>query len=437
MKLIQDWTPYNDSLLFKSSDEYFKNSGKEAFSNEGKSKKHVVPNELTNCIAHARSIAVFVRENLRNYPADQKIKILEVGSGSGIFARHFLMCMQELQLLHRVEYLVSEYSRVGLEHMQASGVLDGFEENKHYRFVHLDLLNPSDSKLLNGEAYQVENISVSIMNYIACVLPMTLLCRDLESGHLQELNLRLYEKPNVEYDLDYLENLHQEWSWQDYDPMIESDLEKKYANFLDRHLKSCDPGDYIYYAYGTLEVIKNLLSFTDDNGFIFVADMPRITQAKDPYKIYANSIAHPVNDGLIVQYASDQGAELVRSADLHYILMRMFIFKNTNSLEMFKNLFQQEYLDKNDANLLIELRILISQFTSKYSAKLMKQLIDQMLVIDNVSYESQLLLARYYFLSGEIDRAKDAYVRASELDFLGNMDVYGGSLKQLLELELG
>lgn len=433
MRIVQDWMPYKDSLLFRCSDEYFKNAGQEAFSNEGKDKKHVVPNEMTNCIAHARSIANFVKDNLEFYPSDQKIKILEIGSGSGIFAKHFLICARELEILDRVEYLVTEYSLVGLKQIQSNNVLGEFIENENYRFINLDILNPSNAKDLDGNPYILENISVSILNYILCVLTQTLVRNTLEPS-LEELFIRFKENSNTKYDLDYLENLIPEQEWRTYKKDSQTDLEKKFWDILHEHIKYNQDQEYISYCYKSLEVLDILLSISNENSFIFIAEMPNRIHAANPYKIYANTIAQPINDGLIANYANSKKVEMIRSIDHHYPLVRMLIFKNKNRTEAFIKRFTQEYLEKNDSNLLIELRAMLSQFSSKYSCSIMKILIDRLFEIDKYSYESHLLVARYYFLNNELSKARAALDLAERLDHLGNLAIQGGNLKELLEL---
>ena len=433
MRLIQDWQAYNDSLLFKSTEEYFKNAGKEAFSNEGKDKKHVVPNEMTNSIAHARSLANFVKENLVNYPAHEKIKILEIGSGAGIFAKHFLICAREMNFIDRIEFLVTEYSRISLEQIKISNILKDFKENSNYKFVLLDILNPNQAKDLNGNKYEINNISVSIMNYILCVLPLTLI-RKTPEGDLQELFLRFHEKEGTPQDLNYLENLIQEQEWRNYDFNKETDLEKKYFRILEQHLDNHNEG-FSFYSYGSLAVIDNILEFSNENAFIFVAEMPNLINAALPYKIYANSIAHPINDGLISTLINSKNLEIIRSIDQHYPLMRMFIMKNPENLKSFVQQFEQEYIEKNDSNLIIELRGMISQFTSKYSCETMKALIDKLIKIDKYSYETKLLLARYYFLANDLEQSRIAYLEAKNLDYLGNLEIHSGPLKKILELE--
>jgi hypothetical protein len=433
MRIVQDWMPYKDSLLFRWSDEYFKNSGQEAFSNEGKNKKHVVPNEMTNSIAHARSIANFVKDNLEFYPKDEKFKILEIGSGSGVFAKHFLICARELNILDRIEYLVTDYSLVGLKQIQSNNILKEFIENENYRFIHLDILNPKDATDLDGNPYALENISASILNYILCVLGQTFVRSSTEVG-LQELYIRFKEQANTKFDLDYLESLLVEHEWRVYKTESQTDLEKKFIDILDEHNKSNDDQEYIAYCYKSLEVLDILLSISNKNAFIYIAEMPNRVNAASPYKIYANTIAQPINDGLVANYVSSKKIEMIRSIDRHYPLVRIVIFNNQNKAELFIKRFTQEYLEKNDSNLLIELRAMLSQFSSRYSCSIMKVLLDRLFEIDKYSYESHLLRARYFFLNNELSKAKSAYELAEQLDHLGNLDVQGGNLKKLLEL---
>lgn len=420
MQLIQNWLPYNETILFNFSDKYFKESGKAVFSNEGKSHKHVVPNGMTNSKAHARSFAKFISDNLDNYPQDQKIKILEVGSGAGVYARNFLLCAREMNFLDRIEYLVTEYSRVGLQQIKESKVLSEFQENVNYRFVYLDILNPDLAEDIDGKPYKLENLSATILNYILCVLPATVV-RKSKNGNIQQLLMRFKEPTDNKEDLGYLESLLYEENWKGYFIENEPEIEKKYFDILKQSLDIDTGCTFEFYAYGSLLALENVLNRSNENAFVFIAEMPRIKATKRPFKAYGHSIANPINQGLISSFVKSKNLDLIYSTDPHYPLTRMFILKNPGLKEQFKTRFTQEYIENNDSNLILELRNMAQQFKSKHSCLMMKKLLDKLLEIDSTSFESNLLLANYFYLSGDFEQARSLFHKARELDYLNNI----------------
>jgi hypothetical protein len=434
MKLVQNWLPFNETILFSYSDKYFREAGTKVFSNQGKSKKDIVPSSMTNSMAHARSLATFVKENLKQYPIDERIKILEIGSSTGLFAKNFLSCAKEMNFLNRIEYLVSEYSRVSLENIKQSNILGEYQENLEYRFVHLDILNPHLAEDLQGNPYQLENLSVTVLNYILCVLPATVV-KQSPNGKLQQLLLRFKEENDCVRDLGYLDSLTYEEDWKAYILENESELEKKYANVLHESLKNKSSNPYEYYAYGSLSALENILNRSNKNGFVFISEMPRFKNSTKPFKPYGDSIALPLNQSLICSFAKSQESEIVYSTDPHYPLARLFILKNPNQKERFSEIFKQEYLDTNNSNLILELRAMLSQFHSKHSCSIMKKLLDKLVEIDADSYETNLLLSQYFYLTGDSDQAKSKFMRAKNLDYLKNLDEENDLFKKIMELK--
>jgi SAM-dependent MidA family methyltransferase len=114
--LIEDWTDYDKSSLYNLSTKYYSERACDSFLNQADS--IVLPNIVTSAYVHAHILAKFLAANLNRIPATKKLRVLEFGSGSGLFARHFLLAAAELNYLDRLEFLVSDISDLFLIQMK-------------------------------------------------------------------------------------------------------------------------------------------------------------------------------------------------------------------------------------------------------------------------------------------------------------------------------
>ena len=131
--LVEDWVDFDKSSLESISREYFTKKGMDAFVKKGN--PHIIPHLVTTSIAHAYNVASIFKNNIQTLPLDRKLRILECGSGSGIFSRHFLIAAQDLGFLDRIELIISDFSEQSLRHIKERKVLEGFTENEHYSLV--------------------------------------------------------------------------------------------------------------------------------------------------------------------------------------------------------------------------------------------------------------------------------------------------------------
>jgi hypothetical protein len=111
----------------------------------------------------------------------------------------------------------------------------------------------------------------------------------------------------------------------------------------------------------------------------------------------------------------------------------MYILKNPLQEDRFINRFKKEYLEKNDSNLIIDLRHAIWQLNSKHSISLMKGLLNRLIEIDDDSYETKLLQARYYYLQEDLDQTRSTLKQAKKLDYLNNFNQHLSAFKKILE----
>jgi hypothetical protein len=103
VKVLQDWTDYDKSVVNSISSEYFAKKGVDAFDSQA-TNSNSIPNTVSNSYPHALSIVRMLKANLDELDSSSKIRVLECGAGAGLFARHFLLAAQEEGILQRLEY---------------------------------------------------------------------------------------------------------------------------------------------------------------------------------------------------------------------------------------------------------------------------------------------------------------------------------------------
>lgn len=314
LKLIQDWTDYNKSLL--CSHDYYTNNGNEIYQLDH---PYPIPNLLTNSQAHASSLFEILKANIQNYPEDHKIKILEIGSGQGLFARELLIAAREASLLDRIEIIVSDISKQALEDIAQSKILEEFAG--HYQLMELDAFNPPIS---------LKDISMITMNYVYDALEMQPL--KYKDGKFAKMQVKLLRPVDLEPGPFPLQTLVMESRWQDnYQP--ESPNEKKYFEFLNQ-----DPEQL--YNYQAISITKKLSSLLDEHGFIFVAEMIEPKSKGLCFDLYGNCCAHAINELLIIRALEAQGMEALLAKDSR--LTRIFFFQDAETKARLKELLYKE-----------------------------------------------------------------------------------------------
>ena len=270
--LIQDWTDFNSSMLHSISSEYFAKKGIDAFDNSRASES--IPNSVTNSYPHALSLARILKANIADKPLNTKVKVLECGSGSGMFARHFLIAAQELGFLDRLEFYLSDIAVLSLLQIKEKGILKEFSEGVNFHFITLSLPDFGSARDLSGELINLEKLDLVIANYVIDALPMLPL-KKKQNGKFDKLQLRLsdeqsLEEVNLVYDTNFLSRLEIKERWVEYDLQSASDLERKYFNIFESSSGSYPIGSELRYSYFALAVIESLKTKLDSRGLFYV-----------------------------------------------------------------------------------------------------------------------------------------------------------------------
>lgn len=421
-KLLQNWTNYNESAIWDITHEYYKNKGITAFS---KSSNNLIPNDITTNYQSARAFAELVKTVIDENPSQEKVKVLEVGAGSGYFSRNFLYACQDLGILNKVEFLVSDYSVTNLQEIQSYGLLSDFIEGENYKFIELDVCNLKSAKDLEGNSYKLENISASILNYVLDVLPATVLRHKNNQAGLvyEELQMRLMQHVAEEKDLvknsHYLTNLHKETRFTAYDFLKESLLEKEFSAYFTEYYKDIiPPEELIVYHYGSMHAMRSLLSVTAANGFVLSSDIPF---GKTGFcQIVGNALAHEVDAAFIGFFAEKLGYHSYHHTDK--VLSRLMCrpARETDHLEKtFDKVFKQENL----VNRYTDIRAALNDFKHKESMDCMKMLLEKFEHVAKHSIYPSIYWGNYYNTLGDKEKAIEAYKQAKEVDFLNNYNL--------------
>jgi tetratricopeptide (TPR) repeat protein len=175
---LQEPTPFDQSAVWRIHDAYFASRGIEAW-NAGEVPFYATSSFVT-ATQHARFFTDFVRQRIAagQLGPDDEVWVLEVGSGLGRFATNFFRALLKScgpdgkALLHRVRYVLSDYSPKSLGEAIAVPVLARLVQEGSVVPALYDLRNPSELRNLAGEPLAVPRLTWIVANYVSCVLPV-------------------------------------------------------------------------------------------------------------------------------------------------------------------------------------------------------------------------------------------------------------------------
>jgi len=433
--LIQDWTDFNSSILHSISSEYYAKKGIAAFDNSRASES--IPNSVTNSYPHALSLARILKANIADKPFNTKIKVLECGSGSGMFARHFLIAAQELGFLDRLEFYLSDIAALSLLQIKEKGILKEFSEGVNFHFITLSLPDFSSARDLSGELIDLEKLDLVIANYVIDALPMLPL-KKKENGKFDKLQLRLsdsqsLEQVNLVYDTNFLSRLEIKERWVEYDLQLASDFERKYFSIFEARSQAYPIGSELRYSYFALAVIESLKTKLDSQGLFYVIDIPSKSEINNQnYIVYANSIANLLNENLLIDFARFQGSEVLVNKD--HLFVRLLITNSPDRNPNLEEAFINEFKRNNHMNLYHELIQLINIIKSPQSIDVLKFLVDKFQEIDGKSALSLTSQGFYCEAIQDYEQALALYTEAQYIDFFNEclLDMKISRLKSIL-----
>jgi hypothetical protein len=424
--VIEDWTDYNKSKINSITEEYYAKKGVEAF--DSSNKQDIIPSAITNCYPHALSVAKLLKAQLDSIKIKQdKIYILECGTGSGIFARHFLMACRELKMLDRIVYLISDIACKTLHQIKERNILADFREDVNYKLITLNLMNWESAKDINGNLFEMPALGMTILNYVLDALPANVLKRNTENNaktDFKKIQLRLSapSKSKVDFmvDTDYLKRLKVEKRWVNYEIDQQNELEQKYFDEFKIAVEDRDKDEILHYNYGSINALKILEDKTVECGLIYSLDVPFSRNMKEfKYQTYGNAIAHAVDLDIVKSTCDAEVFQKLFVKD--HLFHRLILSKSSNDqsfnealLETIKDIF----VENNDTNVFFELKNALSVIKSPQAHRIYKMVVDELAKLDDKSASYHYYNGRYYERTKNITEALEHYKKAQQLDFI-------------------
>ncbi len=416
--LIEDWTDFDKSILHNISSEYYAKKGIDAFDNSKLNES--IPNSVSCSYPHALSVAKILLANLSNYPSTKKVKVLELGSGSGMFARHFLLAAAELGFLERLEFYLSDIAAHSLLQIKEKGILKEFTEGLNYHLLTLRLPDLDSVSDVYGNVFQLSDLDLVVANYVIDALPMMPLRRN-KNGKFDKLQLRLADKRSLEevnlvHDTSFLSRLDIKEKWVEYNLEEASGIERKYYSTFEINSQKYPPGTALRYNYFALAVIDSLKAKLVEKGFFYILDIPSQTGiSQSTYLVYANSVANLIDEQLLIEFTRSEKLHTLNHRD--HIFFRLLVCNSSEVNHSLVQAFTHEFHTTNHTNLYHELTQMLNMIRSPQSIDVLKFLIDKFQEIDGKSALSITSKGFYYEAIRDYPKAFEHYQAAQTVDF--------------------
>lgn len=308
-RVLQDFRPLHESLEWRLLRAYYERAGAGAFI------RGEVPFAVTSSGQLSEDAAAILLASLdRARRADGPIRCLELGPGSGLFAKLLLDALRrrcgELRRddYDRITLVLADSSRAMLDAIASDGLLA--EHQGHYELVHSDASRPEQAA---GEA----ELHAVFLNYVLDSLPASIL-RRAEDG-VEQLCIRtclargvaladytalspaqlreLVEAP-AEASMHQLADIYPALAIDArYEPVPVAELPEEDA--LDAILPD-HAGETIVHGHAAVACLRAFAERLRRGGFMLVNDFASQTAApaapeRSPYSIYGGALAIGLN----------------------------------------------------------------------------------------------------------------------------------------------
>jgi tetratricopeptide (TPR) repeat protein len=308
--VLEDFRPLHESLEWGLLHAYYERAGASAFIGGE------VPSAPTSGGQLSEDAAAILFASLEGPAgARERIRCLELGPGSGVFAKLLLDDLRRRCHERRRDYyertvlVLADSSRAMLDAIAASELLA--EHEGHYELVHCDPARPA--RAAAGE----DGLHAVFLNYLLDVLPASIV-RRADTG-IEQLCVRTCLERGVALE-DYtslsLEQLVELAGVPDapdrqrladihpalvidvrYEPVIPAELPEHGA--LEGILPQ-DRGEAIVHGHGAIACLRALCERLDPGGFVLVSDFAHRARRSPapghaPYPVYGGALAIGVN----------------------------------------------------------------------------------------------------------------------------------------------
>lgn len=405
LELLQEHVPYDQSVIWDLSREYYQHSGIQAWSY---SKAKTIPHKLSTCFQSAKFFVSLVKKSLELNPPETKIQILEVGAGSGKFSRNLLYALREQALLDKVQLIISDFTKTNLEEIAAARVLKDFQQGIDYDYVHLDVTKPEEACHLDGSKFSFFNVLACSINFVFDALPVKIFKHD-GKGSLSEMELMTFKLK--EEAMEQLQNLNLQSNLiKDHRWVSAKDTQLKY---LAEFSKLYDPEEGFLYPGLIFQSLSALGEVLPTKAFLCILDlMPDLgSNIENRCFAAANSLVAELDMPAVYKVLENQW-----SADYVYDSMTVvsLMSQDPEVCEVLKPMLK-DFLDL-DGPLKTFLRTSheLSQITDdKYELEKLEKFAE----LDPYSAEPWHYKAKYYFAKEQDTDWALAKKKVSEKDF--------------------
>ena len=335
MYLLEQGKRFSESLLWQIQRNYFERQGIAAW------RQGDVPHYITSnpyiAEAYARVVCAYWTDLLYGDPGKeqaaldlaQPVYIIELGSGPGRFAFHFLKQLSGMTSRSRLaalkfKYIMTDLSQRNLDFWAAHPALKPFVEAGVLDFACFDAAQPAPLRLFNaGELLAVEalpNPAVVIANYFFDCIPQDVFY--IKDGQLQEGRVSL-TAPQAQVDLADPELISKVTVVYEHLP-VESEIytQPAYNRILSDYCRTL--GDTsILFPIASLECMRffmdktggRLLLLTGDKGVHWAEDL--ITWDEPQMVIHGGCFSMTHNYHAIAQYIQNQGGQVLNTSRRH------------------------------------------------------------------------------------------------------------------------
>jgi len=287
---------YDLSPLWEIHKGYFFESGLKPW------KSGAVPFSGVSNYNEAYKKARLVIENLKKIKKDDlfEIKILELASGNGEFARNFLYVFQEiceaesLNYFSRLKFSISDFSQKTLDELKASGRFDKFQSQ--IQFECIDVLNP--------QVICDSSFDCILANYLLDQFPARIFVKDANQ-YFEKYIAVSDDKKYYHPGKNFIKRIPKFFEFRSVN--LSQELSIQHLDIFESCFRASKTSTAVY-SYGALRVLRNLLPKLNENGILIMSDFHGASRGGfDKYEpcYYGNSIAHPVNFEFIAKYFQD------------------------------------------------------------------------------------------------------------------------------------
>ncbi len=316
-RVLQEFCPLAQSLEWELASLSWDEQGVLPFAD------NAVPFIITNSGRLSEHSAAVLFESCKQNPPTSSFSVMELGAGSGLFARLFLdtfkkICEQEKTNYYSLlNYIVSDASERSIEQWRERGVFEDHE--KHVQALLCDASNADTFSTIKKQS-----LRALFCNYVLDVLPSSIVRKD--ASQVEELNIRTHLHGNAS-----VVSQHTNLSYKQIVALASSDdraqrckllplvtlleLETKFqpisSQLSEKALKAINLQsqlEKIVFNYGAISCLEACTELLEKNGFILINDYGPVNTGDVEKQVvsqrFGPTVALGINFPLIDKYFS-------------------------------------------------------------------------------------------------------------------------------------